>query len=296
MNTHPMPVFCSTVEDPSRDRIQERYIKMKICLATICSIALLLDNSVKVRASVTGPVPLDDDCPRCEECQMCFHGSSGIPGIPGMPGYPGSRGNAGQKGEIGPIGPKSDQGPAGNPGPKGDDGLGLPGAKGPKGAPGLVGTAGQTGAKGQKGEPGETPDDSNKRVAFTVVKLSDFTSSSRETRLPFEGIETLLPGTTFDLDTGTFTCNVPGTYVFMFSVLKYFSSSSIFVFLRKNNNNSSVVAAYSNDSNPIDPEQVSGSAVLVLQGGDTVYLTMAGKAHGDSDHETSFSGFLLFAE
>ncbi|XP_022097775.1 collagen alpha-1(X) chain-like [Acanthaster planci] len=225
---------------------------------------------------------------------MCCQGPAGTPGIPGLPGNqgqygpPGAKGGAGVKGQEGEIGPI---GPVGNPGPKGDDGSGLPGKVGPRGPPGLVGAIGEVGVKGQKGEPGEAPDNSAHRVAFTVtrVTVSD-TSTSQDTRLPFEQVETLLPGTSFNLATGTFTCNVPGTYVFTFSVNKH-SSRYLWVHLRKNN--VSVISGGSYDSNQY--EQVSGSAVLVLQRGDSVHLTMSGRANGGSpNHYTSFSGFLLY--
>ncbi|XP_038077263.1 collagen alpha-1(X) chain-like [Patiria miniata] len=57
-------------------------------------------------------------------------------------------------------------------------------------------------------------------------------------------------------------------------------------------NEDTVVSAHSNDSGPY--EQVSGNMVLVLQQGDTVYLTMFGTAYSDVSHYTSFSGFLLY--
>ncbi|XP_038063389.1 complement C1q subcomponent subunit B-like [Patiria miniata] len=267
---------------------------MKICVATVLSIALLLGNSVNIRASVTGPVPSDGDGPASQACPMCCQGPVAIPGIPGLPGslgQPGSKGEPGQKGESGQIGPMGERGAAGL---KGDEGIGQPGKIGPRGVPGVVGPTGETGVKGQKGEPGETPDDSNQRVAFTVVRtsLSD-TSTSRDTRLPFQEAETLLPGTSFDLETGTFTCSVPGTYVFLFSVLKYPSSSDLFVYLRKNGDE--VVSGFSNDSSHY--EQVSGSALVILQRGDTMYLTMAGRAQSHPNiRYTSFIGFLLYPQ
>ncbi|XP_038077243.1 complement C1q subcomponent subunit B-like [Patiria miniata] len=132
-----------------------------------------------------------------------------------------------------------DRGAPGNTESRGDDGIGLPGKIGPRGLPGVGGRIGETGVKGQKGESGETPDDSNQRVAFTVVRTTDpDESKSHETRLPFEQTETLLP------------VNQRG--------------------------------------------QLSGSAVLSLQRGDTVYVTMHGRANGGN--YTSFSGFLLFPE
>ncbi|XP_038079091.1 collagen alpha-1(X) chain-like [Patiria miniata] len=278
---------------------------MKICVTTILSIALLLCNSVKLRASVTGPVPSDGEGPASQVSQQCCQGPAAIPGIPGLPGpagpmgpygQPGSKGDLGQqghKGEIGQIGPIGERGAPGNTGSKGDDGIGLPGKIGPRGPPGLVGAVGQAGVKGQKGEPGQTPDDSNQRVAFTVVRTSSSDeSTSVDTRLPFQQTETLLPGTTFDLETGTFTCSVPGTYVFMFSVLKNSNSGSFNIHLVKNNHK--VISTYGQAN---QRGQLSGSAVLVLQRGDTVHVTMYGRAYSDSTYKyTSFSGFLLYPE
>ncbi|XP_038079022.1 collagen alpha-1(X) chain-like [Patiria miniata] len=275
---------------------------MKNCMTTIISIALLLGNSITLRASVTRPVPSDGDGPASQVCQQCCQGPAAIPGIPGLPGpagpmgpygQPGSKGDAGQqgqKGEFGQIGLMGDRGAPGNTGSKGDDGIGLPGKIGPRGIPGIVGRIGETGVKGQKGEPGQTPDDSNQRVAFTVVRTSTSdTSTSHDTRLPFQETETLLPGTSFDLETGTFTCTVPGTYVFTFSVL---SHSILYIHLKKNND--WVVNGHSGDSTI--QEQVSGSAVLVLHSEDTVYLTIHGRAGSNSYRYISFSGFLLYPE
>ncbi|XP_038077592.1 complement C1q subcomponent subunit B-like, partial [Patiria miniata] len=258
-------------------------------------------NSVKLRASVTGPVPSDGDGPASQVCQQCCLGPAAIPGIPGLPGpagpmgpygQPGSKGDAGQQGEIGPIGPiePGERGAPGNSGSKGNNGIGLPGKIGPRGLPGFVGGTGETGVKGQKGEPGETPDDSKQRVAFTVVRTSNSdTSRSHDTRLPFQQTETLLPGTTFDLETGTFTCSVAGTYVFTFSSLEYSHSDSFSIHLVKNDYK--VISTYGHSN---QRGQLSGSAVMVLQRGDSVYLTMYGRAQGSSTyHYTSFSGFLL---
>ncbi|XP_022103482.1 collagen alpha-1(X) chain-like [Acanthaster planci] len=277
---------------------------MSVCFGIILSIAILLGNSFKLRAAITGPAPSDGDGPGSQACPMCCQqGPAGTPGIPGLPGSQGlygpagSKGDAGEpglKGEMGPIGAVGERGAPGTPGSKGDDGMSLPGKIGPRGPPGLVGPTGESGVKGQKGEPGEIPENSNQRAAFTV-KTRSSTPSDAPTghtyRLPFQETETLLPGTSFDLETGTFTCNTPGTYVFMFSVCSV-SSSGVTIHLWKNSN--VVVTGASSDSS--HHEQVSGSAVVVLQQGDSVYLTMHGRAHSSDNSHTSFSGFLLFAE
>ncbi|XP_022110015.1 complement C1q subcomponent subunit B-like [Acanthaster planci] len=268
---------------------------MQLCFSITLSIAVLLGNSIKLRATITGPAPAGGDGPGSQVCPMCCQGPAGTPGIPGLPGNQGQFGPAGVKGDAGVNGQKGEIGPVGavgNPGPRGDDGVGLPGKVGPRGPPGLIGANGELGAKGQKGEPGETPDKSTNRVAFTVTRMSrSHSSTNHNTQLPFELAEVILPGTSFDLATGTFTCDVPGTYVFTFSVGKY-GGNSLNVHLRKNDD--WVVSGLSTDSGP--NEQVSGSAVLLLQQGDLVYLTMLGRAWSTSYHYTSFSGFLLYAD
>ncbi|XP_038077249.1 caprin-2-like [Patiria miniata] len=110
--------------------------------------------------------------------------------------------------------------------------------------------------------------------------------------LPGKQAATLLPGTSFDLETGTFTCSVSGTYVFIFSVCKPSAGSELFVNLRKNDD--VVVTGYNTGPNRYG--SLSGNAVLVLQRRDTVYLTMRGRAGGAASHDTSFSGFLLYPE
>ncbi|XP_022110948.1 collagen alpha-1(X) chain-like [Acanthaster planci] len=270
---------------------------MIFSFTTTLSVAFLLRNSMKLQTTDAGPTPADGDDPGSQVCPMCCQGPAGTPGIPGLPGNQGQFGPAGPKGDAGVKGQKGEIGPSGavgNPGPKGDDGYGLPGKVGPRGPAGLIGAIGESGVKGQKGEPGETPDNSAHKIAFTVTRrTTSDTSTSYSTRLPFEQSKTLLPGTSFDLATGTFTCNVPGTYVFAFSVCKHSSSGNLWVNLRKNDD--WVVSGGSTESSK--NEQVSGSAVLLLQRGDSVYLTMYGRVTSSSSYRsTSFSGLLIYPE
>ena len=270
---------------------------MKVYSAfTLMVLCLLGHAAVQLQCAATGLGTPDSGNPAASVCQTCCQGPAAVPGIPGMPGHPGPYG---PKGDVGPTGQKGDMGRGqkgdmgepgapGNTGPKGDDGIGLPGKTGPRGPPGLDGPTGATGVKGQKGEQGETPVDSS--IAFTVVRTSlSSISSDHSTRLSFEGTETLLPGTNFDLETGTFTCDIPGVYVFMFSVNRY-PGYSLYVHLFKNNDG--IVTGRGGSASL--HQQVSGSAVLVLQRGDTVYLNMYGRAYSDTScNYTSFSGFLL---
>ncbi|XP_022110738.1 complement C1q and tumor necrosis factor-related protein 9-like [Acanthaster planci] len=235
---------------------------MQMRFATILCLAILLCHSGKLCAQTGEPVPTEADCTESQACRACCQGPpAGVPGMPGLPGSPGACGPRGPRGDAGPIGP-----------------------------PGLGGLHGGDGAKGQKGEPGESPDVSTHRVAFTVRRTtSSDVSSSDNTPLAFQEAETLLPGTIFDLATGTFTCDVPGTYMFMFYVLRYSASAHTDVHLRKNSE--WIVSSFT----PTDG-QASGGALLGLQRGDTVYLTVRGGAWSESvQHYTSFSGFLLFA-
>ena len=75
----------------------------------------------------------------------------------------------------------------------------------------------------------------------------------------------------------------------MFSVTK-FGGGTFFVHLVKNNDR--IVSGYSAD----DKESVSGSTILYLQPGDTVYLTMKGRIIQSPYFLNSFSGFLLYED
>ncbi len=109
--------------------------------------------------------------------------------------------------------------------------------------------------------------------------------------LPFEEI-LFEEGTHFDLPTGTFTCNVTGIYVLMFSLLKTSSASSAYASLTKNDD--VIVRAYASGAGSYS--QASNSAILSLQKGDRVFLSAGGSLRSDNRHHTSFSGFLLFGE
>ncbi|XP_038077278.1 complement C1q subcomponent subunit B-like [Patiria miniata] len=120
-------------------------------------------------------------------------GHTPVPSVPSDKDGPANQ--AGETGSLGPVLGTIFRGPKGDTGPRGP-----------------VEPTGNPGVKGQKGEPGEMRDDhSNQQVAFTVVRTSHLTSTSHDLRLPFQETETLLPGTSFDLGTGTFTCSVPGS-------------------------------------------------------------------------------------
>ena len=263
-------------------------------LTFLLVVSILTSDLLKLQAAITDTVPADSDMnPAAPECgQMCCQGPAAVPGIPGMPGQPGPYGPVGPKGEIGLPGPQGDrgetgavgeQGEPGNPGPKGEDGMGVPGKMGPRGPPGLAGATGGIGLKGEKGNRGEAP--TSHRVAFTMQRTSSYESSSW-TRMPFSSTLALAPGTNISLETGTFTCSIPGTYVFMFSLTKY-PGKLLEVYLKKN----AGYFAYVISSRSDEWEQVSSSALVVLQDEDEVYLQVYGKVYPNYG---TFSGFLLY--
>ncbi|XP_071805892.1 uncharacterized protein [Asterias amurensis] len=225
-------------------------------------------------------------------------GPLGLPGMNGLNGERGKPGPAGQTGEAGEPGGNGDigsDGLVGAPGAKGDHGLKGEQGVGQQGRKGLRGLSGTNGLKGERGEPGpagqtgEAGECSTRRSAFTAVRNTAFNPLSDYDPLPFEELLFSEEGTDFNLNNGAFTCNVPGVYVFMFSVRKPPSGSYLYVMLRKNDN--TIVIGYVNDT---DYHQVSSSAVIPLHYGDQVHLAVRGSVHSNSDHHTSFTGFLLY--
>ena len=99
----------------------------------------------------------------------------------------------------------------------GDVGLqGLPGPRGTQGSEGLKGAAGVPGVAGPKGDTGDTS-------TFGKAMFSSYkTSKDGNTRgATFDGLitfdSTILGDDLFDKDTGMFTCETSGVYIFFFS-------------------------------------------------------------------------------
>ncbi|XP_071806052.1 uncharacterized protein [Asterias amurensis] len=237
-------------------------------------------------------------------CNSCCQGPAGIPGIPGSngnhgQGLVGPRGDAGSPGEVGQPGVKGDKGSdglIGEPGAKGEHGLkgeqgvGLPGKQGPQGLPGMNGLKGERGEPGPAGQTGEAGECSTRRSAFTAVRNTAFSPPSPWNRLPFEELLFSEEGTDFNLNNGTFTCNVPGVYVLMFSVQKSSSGPYLWVKLMKNGGNTIVIGGVRD----ADYHQMSNSAVIPLHYGDQVHLAVSGSVYSSSNYYTSFTGFLLY--
>ncbi|XP_033642449.1 complement C1q and tumor necrosis factor-related protein 9-like [Asterias rubens] len=268
---------------------------MKITIAVAIVLAFMQVQFLVATAAVSPDPGLT--------CNSCCQGPAGIPGIPGSngnhgQGLVGTRGDAGSPGEVGQPGAKGDKGSDGldgEPGAKGDYGLkgdrgvGQPGKQGPQGLHGMNGLKGERGEPGPARETGEAGECSTRRSAFTAVRNTRFNPLSTWDTLPFEELLFSEEGTDFNLNNGTFTCNVPGVYVLMFSVNKRSSESYLYVQLRKNG--SPIVAGYVYDAGY---HQVSSSAVIPLHYGDQVHLAVHGSVFADSDRYTSFTGFLLY--
>ncbi|XP_071805884.1 uncharacterized protein [Asterias amurensis] len=225
-------------------------------------------------------------------------GPQGLPGMNGLNGERGEPGPAGQTGEAGEPGGKGDigsDGLVGEPGAKGDHGLkgeqgvGQQGRTGPRGLPGMNGLKGERGELGPAGQTGEAGECSTRRSAFTAVRITPFRPRPDWYPLPFEELLFSEEGIDFNLNNGTFTCNVPGVYVLMFSLYKPLGGPFLYVHLRKNGN--TIVAGGVSDE---DYHQVSSSAVIPLHYGDQVHLAVRGHVHSYSSHYTSFNGFLLY--
>ncbi|XP_071804953.1 uncharacterized protein [Asterias amurensis] len=267
---------------------------MKITIAVAIVLAFMQVQFVVVTATVSPDPGL--------ACNSCCQGPAGIPGIPGSNGNHGQgligpKGDAGSPGEVGQPGAKGDMGSdglVGEPGAKGEYGLkgeqgvGQPGKQGPQGLPGMNGLNGERGEPGPAGQTGEAGECSSRRSAFTAVRNTAFSPPSQWDPLPFEELLFSEEGTDFNLNNGTFTCNVPGVYVLMFSVNKSSSGSYLFVYLRKNGN--AIVAGYVRDAGS---HQVSNSAVIPLHYGDQVHLAVYGSVYSSTNRYTSFTGFLL---
>ncbi|XP_071805355.1 uncharacterized protein [Asterias amurensis] len=267
---------------------------MKITIAVAIVLAFMQVQLLVATAAVSPDPGMS--------CNSCCQGPAGIPGIPGSngnhgQGIVGPRGDAGSPGEVGQPGAKGDKGSdglVGEPGAKGDHGLkgdqgvGQPGKQGPQGLPGMNGLKGERGEPGPAGQTGEAGECSTRRSAFTAVRNNAFSPPFPWDPLIFEELLFSEEGTDFNLNNGTFTCNVPGVYVLMFSVLKSSSGSYLYVKLMKNGN--IIVTGHVNDAGY---HQVSNSAVIPLHRGDQVHLAVHGLVHS-TNHHTSFTGFLLY--
>ena len=231
-------------------------------------------------------------------CNSCCQAQAGVPGVPGLPGGYGPQGPVGPKGEVGQPGvaikgEKGEVGPSGSlgePGPGGPPGkVGPVGMHGPSGRDGLDGSPGGRGLKGEKGEAGVL-----RFSGFTVLKTSPQTDSGVVT------FDTVITNAAdhYDINTNKFTCQIPGYYMFTFSIGSK-DDGGPFVRLIKNGDVVVDAYAYSPSTGTNYRNMATNSALLLLASGDQIWLNnqysgQTREIFGDSSWKwTTFSGVLL---
>ncbi|XP_052649059.1 complement C1q subcomponent subunit A isoform X1 [Harpia harpyja] len=229
-------------------------------------------------AAVLGLALLEDDVCRAPD------GKNGFPGVPGLDGRPGQKGDVGEPGKPSQkTGIKGLKGDAGEPGPPG-----IPGEQGYHGLNGFPGIAGRPGLKGPKGKAGNILD--HPRPAFSASRRSP---PSNGKTVVFDNIITNQESS-YNPQTGEFTCRAPGLYYFAFQVV---SSGDLCLSITKNREH---VVSFC-DYNSRDILQVnSGSSVLSLAVGDQVSVSTdsarGNTIYSGSEADSVFSGFMLFPQ
>ena len=219
-------------------------------------------------------------------------GDQGLPGV-GLPGKMGPRGPVGQSGRYGLRGEPGADGLPGQDGLRGETGEPGTGIKGDKGdtglgRQGLPGEPGMSGSKGEKGDSGHS-----RKSAFTAVKTSSQTGNGGDV-VSFQETPTNINGH-FSLATNKFTCQVPGTYFFTFS-MGIHQPGDLNIMLVKNGH--LIVSAHTRTGGfDSDFDQTSSSAVLNLEMGDQVWLKFVrdgNTIYSTFNRHSTFSGFLLY--
>ncbi|XP_077986366.1 complement C1q-like protein 2 [Glandiceps talaboti] len=265
------------------------------------TLVVILTLAVLVQTSTTQTT--DDQC--LSICSDSWPDTRGAPGQPGAPGIAGPVGRQGQPGVIGPIG---SQGIKGEPGDKGQNGelgtkgepgqsgvkgqTGRPGKTGPIGPKGEVGDNGVKGNLGEKGDKGETTQ--QVKVAFTVERDVYLSGTSSEQTITYTDI-ILQENANIDINTGVFTCQVPGIYYFSFSFL---SQNNKYLYVKLKQNKSVQFGIY--QSSQSGNRMQSQSGMLHLIQGDEIKLVLhSGTNQGffqTSWPVNIFTGYLVYPD
>ena len=130
----------------------------------------------------------------------------------------------------------------------------------------------------------------NQLSAFSAARSTSFTPTYDFQILPFhEGIIHTNVGDDFDAFEGLFTCEIPGIYLFTYSIMT--SSDDPFVYLMRNN---TIINGVARDQDHYD--MISNTAVLQLDVGDEVWLQCrysGREIYSDANLFTTFSGVIL---
>ena len=135
-----------------------------------------------------------------------------------------------------------------------------------------------------------------RKSAFSVFKTNQQMGSSGDV-LTFQ-VEQTNVGSHYNMRTDKFTCQIAGTYVFMFTIASNYYNYDPCIALVKDE--SSIAQTYiRNDGSNDHFLQHSNMAILQLVVGNQVWLRFGSseeQVYSNGDKYVSFSGFLLYAE
>lgn len=181
---------------------------------------------------------------------------------------------------------------------KGDRGdKGFPGPMGSKGYGGEQGPLGPPGTQGFKGSSGDSSSSGSQQQSAFSVKRTRKEKPANAAPVAFDAVITDI-NSDFNLQTGQFTCKIPGTYYFVFHSM---SMGNLCLALKSNALTDESLGFC--DSNKRGTTQlISGGAVLQLVQGQKVWVEpFRDDKNNLANHMTItkqstivFNGFLIF--
>ncbi|KAJ8405914.1 hypothetical protein AAFF_G00313510 [Aldrovandia affinis] len=216
-------------------------------------------------------------------------------GEAGRPGRDGHLGQKGQKGEPAPwadsdmkTGVKGDHGDKGFPGPVG--------SKGYRGEQGPLGPAGPQGPSGGSGDSSSL--DSQHQSAFSVERTRK-EKPANAAPVAFDAVITDI-NNNFNIQTGHFTCKIPGTYYFVFHSM---SMGNLCLAL-KSDALTGESLGFCDSNKRGNTQLISGGAVLQLAQGQKVWVepfkddknNLANHMATTKHNSIVFNGFMVWVE
>ena len=144
------------------------------------------------------------------------------------------------------------------------------------------------GIKGDRGERGSTA-----MVAFSVHRGHSLTATTRPERITYDAAF-VNHGRAFNVESGIFTCPIPGLYYFSFT-FKTAPREYMGVRIKQNGRDTNSLYYSSTDG---EQTSVSQSIILDLDQGDRVWLELylnsnRAKISGTSSKINTFNGYLI---